>query len=382
MTANSILGRDPVDLRSEKLSSWLAGQSVLVTGAAGSIGSELCREVARCHPKRLVGVDRNEFRLERVRQELEEAFPGVKVLTEAADISDQRTMARLMERSGVDVLYHAAAYKHVPIMESHVLQAVANNVLGSFELLETSRRLGVSKFILISTDKAVMPTSVMGASKYLAESIMSALDDKGTLCSSARFGNVLGSSGSVLPQFQRQIATGGPVTVTHPKMKRFFMDVREAVSLVLHASYIAKGGEVFVLDMGQPVTILELAERSIRLAGLEPHRDIRIVFTERRPGEKLHEETTGPAERPEKSDHPRICSVRGPFQRPDTLRKSMSRLRELWLAQDSVAMLDTLEALIPDYTPSTHARQRAKSRPHHTEAIALAIGAARTAVSV
>jgi FlaA1/EpsC-like NDP-sugar epimerase len=276
---------------------------------------------------------------------------------EIADIADTAHMAQSIARHRASVVYHAAAYKHVPLMERHLLQAVENNALAVRRLLEAADELGVERFVLISSDKAVRPSSVMGASKRLAEIAVCSFAAARTRAMAVRFGNVLGSSGSLLPILQKQIAGGGPVTVTHPQMTRFFMDLREAVSLVMQASFLGSGGEIFVLDMGEPVRIVELAQRLIRLYGHEPGRDIEIVFSGPRPGEKLHEELAYPFERLTESPHPKIRAATDGLPSSIDGSRIFRDLERQVSARDERGVMAAIEALIPEFTPSGVARE-------------------------
>jgi len=300
-SVEDLLNRRPVRAENPLVSHFLGGRTVLVTGAAGSIGSELCRQIAEQKPLRLLCLDRDEnglFRLEHALRRLEVSCEVVPIL---ADVRERRRLAEIFGRWRPEAVFHAAAYKHVPVLQSHPVEAVRNNVRGTLNVAELADEHDAGALVLISTDKAVNPTSVMGATKRVAERIVRELDGRSeTRCSVIRFGNVLGSNGSVVEVFQAQIRAGGPVTVTHPDIERFFMTVPEAVRLVLCAAALGQGGETFVLDMGDPVRIADLAEQMIRLSGLTPEVDVPIVFTGLRPGEKLYEElwTTGESPRP------------------------------------------------------------------------------------
>jgi FlaA1/EpsC-like NDP-sugar epimerase len=289
-----LLGRQSVHLDEGVIRESLENGTIMITGAAGSIGSELCRQVARFHPRRIVAFDQSESDLFYIHREMEGSHPGVQVLPQVGDIRDYDRVEEVIARNEVDAIFHAAAYKHVPMMENHVLEAVRNNVLGTRNVVYAAWRQRVGSFLLISSDKAVNPTNVMGATKRVAELIVSSMpllaDGGATKFVSVRFGNVLGSKGSVIPLFKEQIAQGGPVTVTHPEMRRYFMTIPEASQLVLQASTMGKGSEIFVLDMGQPMKIVDLARNMIQLSGKEPDVDIEIRFTGLRPGEKLYEE--------------------------------------------------------------------------------------------
>ena len=287
-----LLGRDEISLEGEKTFKHIKGKTVLVTGAGGSIGSELCRQIAASGPKKLVMVDIYENSVYDVEQELRRRYgEKLKLDVRVASVRDSKKMDALFCEAKPDIIFHAAAHKHVPLMETSPEEAVKNNVFGTYNVAQCADRYGAAAFVLISTDKAVNPTSIMGATKRICEMIIQAMAKTSkTRFVAVRFGNVLGSNGSVIPLFKEQIANGGPVTVTHPDIVRYFMTISEAVSLVITAGEIAKGGEVFVLDMGHQVKILELAENLIRLAGFMPYKDIPIVFTGLRPGEKLYEE--------------------------------------------------------------------------------------------
>jgi FlaA1/EpsC-like NDP-sugar epimerase len=304
---DDLLGRDPVKLDTTGLREWLGNRVVLVSGAGGSIGSELCRQIARYQPERIVLLESSEFSLYSIEQEFIQRFPGVNISPVIGDVKDVRRTGQLLASFKPMVIFHAAAYKHVPLMEGeNAWQAVLNNVLGTRVLAEAAIAHGVEKFVLISTDKAVNPTNVMGATKRLAELLCQALQTTGaTRFVIVRFGNVLGSTGSVIPRFREQIAAGGPVTVTHPEITRYFMSIPEAVQLVMQAGLMGTGGEIFVLDMGEPVKIADLARDMIRLSGFSED-DIRIVYSGLRPGEKLYEEVLAADENSLPTPHPKL----------------------------------------------------------------------------
>lgn len=303
---NDLLRREPVQLDSEAIGRMLRDRCVMVTGAGGSIGSEICRQIAARRPRRLVLVERAENSLFFIEQELRQAMPHVPVYACVADVSDQQRMDHLFSYHQPHIVFHAAAHKHVPLMEANPGEAVKNNVLGTQRLADMAHRHGVERFVLISTDKAVNPASVMGVSKQLAERYVHACSESSTTkFVVVRFGNVLASAGSVVPIFQEQIRRGGPVTITHPEMKRFFMTILEASQLVLQAAAMGKGGEIFVLDMGEPVKIVDLARDLIRLSGLTPE-DIEIKIIGPRPGEKLSEEVYLDEERTLPTPHPKL----------------------------------------------------------------------------
>lgn len=304
---DDLLGRDPVVLDTAGLRGWLGGRVVMVTGAGGSIGAELARQVARYAPQRLVLFELSEFALYAIEQEFAERFPTLPVVCAIGDVKDAVRVHQLFEMHAPSVVFHAAAYKHVPLMErENAWQAVLNNVQGTRVIAEAAIAHGAEKYVFVSTDKAVNPTNVMGASKRLAEMVCQALQQpEGTRFVMVRFGNVLGSTGSVIPKFRDQIARGGPVTVTHPEITRYFMSIPEAVQLVLQAGLMGKGGEIFVLDMGEPMKIADLARDMIRLSGFD-ESEIRIAYTGLRPGEKLYEELLAADENTLPTPHPKL----------------------------------------------------------------------------
>jgi FlaA1/EpsC-like NDP-sugar epimerase len=303
---DDLLGRDPVTLDSEGLNTWLHGRVVLVTGAGGSIGSELCRQILRFGPKRLVALETSELALYGLEQELSSRAGETELAYVIGDVKNVRRVDEVLAQHHVSTIFHAAAYKHVPLMEDeNAWEAVQNNTLGTWRVADAAVRHRVEKVVIVSTDKAVNPTSVMGASKRLAELICQALSTERTRFVMVRFGNVLGSTGSVIPKFRKQIAAGGPVTVTHPEIRRYFMSIPEAAQLVLQAGLMGKGGELLVLDMGEPVKIVDLARDLIRLSGLSED-DVKIVFTGLRPGEKLYEELLADDEMTLSTPHPKL----------------------------------------------------------------------------
>ncbi len=288
---NDLLGREPVEVDLSAILDYVAGKTILVTGGGGSIGSEICRQVAEHNPKRLVIVDIYENTTYDIQNELKNKFPYLDLVVLIASVRNTKRMDMIFEKYRPDIVYHAAAHKHVPLMEDSPNEAVKNNVLGTWKVVQAADRWKTKRFVMISTDKAVNPTNIMGATKRICEMIVQTYNNRSeTEFVSVRFGNVLGSNGSVIPLFKKQIAQGGPVTVTHPDIIRYFMTIPEAVSLVLQAGVYARGGEIFVLDMGEPVKIVDLARNLILLSGHKPDEDIPIVFTGLRPGEKLYEE--------------------------------------------------------------------------------------------
>ena len=286
-----LLGREPITINLEKVMSYVSNKIVIVTGGGGSIGSELCRQIAEYKPKQLIVFDVYENNAYDIRNELLTKHPDLNLVTLIGSVRDSKRLNCIFEKYRPQIVYHAAAHKHVPLMEDSPNETLKNNVFGTLKTVECADKYNVERFVLISTDKAVNPTNIMGASKRMCEMIVQSYNRKSnTEFVAVRFGNVLGSNGSVIPLFKKQIMNGGPVTVTDPNMIRFFMTIPEAVSLVLQAGATAKGGEIFVLDMGKPVKILDLAENLIKLSGFTPYQDIKIEFTGLRPGEKLYEE--------------------------------------------------------------------------------------------
>ena len=287
-----LLGRDPVQVNQAGIGAFLEGKTVLVTGGGGSIGSELCRQIVKYNPARLIIFDIYENNAYEIQMELERHYPDLQIITLIGSVRDYDRLSKMFESYKPQIIYHAAAHKHVPLMEDSPNEAIKNNCLGTYNMAKLADIYKAENFTLISTDKAVRPTNVMGATKRVCEMIIQSYDKKSdnTRYAAVRFGNVLGSNGSVIPLFLKQIEEGGPVTVTHREITRFFMTIPEAVSLVLQASLFAKGGEIFVLDMGKPVKIYELAENLIRMKGYKPNQDILIQITGLRPGEKLYEE--------------------------------------------------------------------------------------------
>jgi len=356
-----LLGRDAVDLDQSGIHQLLADQSVMITGAGGSIGSELCRQILQHQPARLLLLDHGEFNLYTIDQELRQAGAdgGTAVHAILADIRDQARMAWVFEYYQPDIVFNAAAYKHVPLVEENPAEGVKTNVLGTCQLADMAVASEVSKFIQVSTDKAVNPTNVMGASKRSAEIYCQNLNrcSDHTAFITTRFGNVLGSAGSVVPLFRKQIEAGGPVTVTHPDITRYFMTIPEAVSLILQAAMIGRGGEIFVLDMGEPIKIVDLAEQMIRLTGLEPGRDIEIAFTGLRPGEKLYEELFHEAEALQPTSHPKIMLSGSREVDWAVLQQMLETLRQVCVSRDIPRLHQGLQQLVPEFAPDTHPHQ-------------------------
>jgi FlaA1/EpsC-like NDP-sugar epimerase len=345
-----LLGRAPVRLDEDVVGASIRSRVVLVTGAGGSIGSELCRQVARFGPERLVLVERFENALFEIHRELSAAFPHVPIEPRIADVCDARRMEQVFESCKPELVFHAAAHKHVPMMEWNCGEAVKNNVGGTRVVGELADRFGVQRFVLISTDKAVNPTSVMGATKRVSEIYIQALSQRSeTRFVTVRFGNVLGSAGSVIPIFKEQIARGGPVRVTHPEMRRYFMTIPEASQLVMQAGAMGQGGEIFILDMGEPVRIVDLARDLITLSGLRPDDDIEIELTGVRPGEKLFEELSTDAEHADKTKHPKVFIGRIKPHDWDAVEAGLAVLLEAAEAGVAEQVRTVLGQLVPEY---------------------------------
>jgi FlaA1/EpsC-like NDP-sugar epimerase len=350
-----LLGRDPVQLDDAGLHGLITGEVVLVTGAGGSIGSELCRQIARFNPQLLVLFELNEYALYRLEQEFREAMPQQSIACVIGDVKNAARVAGVLRRFQPSVVFHAAAYKHVPLMEwENVSEALANNVLGTYTVAAECKQAGVPKVVLVSTDKAVNPTNVMGASKRLAEMVCQGLqDEEGTRFVMVRFGNVLGSSGSVIPKFREQIAKGGPVTVTHPEVTRYFMSIPEAAQLVLQAGMMGQGGEIFVLDMGEPIRIAHLAREMIRLSGFTED-EIKVVFTGLRPGEKLYEELLADDERSLPTPHPKLRIARA--RTADSVWvASLLKWVEAAPAKEEAAIKQDLKVWVEEYVGDVNA---------------------------
>jgi FlaA1/EpsC-like NDP-sugar epimerase len=357
---DDLLGRDPVQLDSEALGQWLRGRTVLVTGAGGSIGAELCRQILRFAPAELLAFDANELALYELEQELGRDRGATRLAYLVGDVKSVSRLEETLRAARPSAVFHAAAYKHVPLMEEdNAWEAVRNNALGTWRAAEAAIRHGAEKFVFISTDKAVNPTSVMGASKRLAELLCQGLGGGRTRFVAVRFGNVLGSTGSVIPKFRSQIAAGGPVTVTHPEIRRYFMSIPEAAQLVLQAGLMGQGGEIFVLDMGQPVKIVDLARDLIRLSGLSED-DIRIVFTGLRPGEKLYEELLADDERTLPTPHPKLRVMKPGASRDRAWAHEVVRWLETDAALPPAEVRAGLGRWVPEYAPAAAAATPAR----------------------
>lgn len=344
-----LLGRDPVKVDLSEICGYVQDEVVLVTGGGGSIGSELCRQIARFNPKSLLILDNNENNIYDIENELKVKYPALNQVSIVANIREKDRINSIFEQLHPAVVFHAAAHKHVPLMEANPTEAIKNNVFGTLNVTDAADKYGAKRFVLISTDKAVNPTNIMGATKRVAEMIIQSIDKKSqTEFVAVRFGNVLGSSGSVIPLFKKQIARGGPVTVTHPEINRFFMTIPEAVQLVIQAGAMAQGGEIFVLNMGDPVKIVDLARDLIRLSGYEPDQDIEIAFTGLRPGEKLYEEILMAEEGLQSTKHEKIFVGQPMFNDMNRLRKELTKLGAV-LQFSPEELIPFMEKMVPTY---------------------------------
>ncbi len=380
VSVNDLLGREAVKVDDTLIGSKFGNRCVMVTGGCGSIGSEICRQVARFAPSKLVIFDQAESDAFMLAMELRERFPALHLVIEIGDIFKQRRIEEAIALHGVQAIFHAAAYKHVPLMEANIIEAVENNVIGTYNVAQAAYRNRVEQMVLISSDKAVNPTSIMGVTKRIAELIVAAVPLDGSPKTgtfvSVRFGNVLASAGSVVPIFKRQIAAGGPVTITHPEMRRYFMSIPEAVQLVLQASTMGKKSEIFVLDMGEPVRILELARQMIRLAGLVPEEDIEIRVTGLRPGEKLFEELRFAAEDVLPTYHDKIKIFHSSVPDAKQLAEWLEELNILLERRNPVEVKTHLLKLVPEYIGTSPEPRPAEGRRPIPE---LEIRPARTA---
>ncbi|MBY0553592.1 polysaccharide biosynthesis protein [bacterium] len=357
-----LLGRDIVPPDEKLIQLCVKGKNVLVTGAGGSIGSELCRQILKQTPEILVLVEMNEFALYRIHQELTRLFPYIKIKPVLGNVVNKEQMNRTVKEYSIHTIYHAAAYKHVPLVEENISQSILNNVMGTWSMIQAALANSVQHFVLISTDKAVRPTNVMGATKRLAELTIQMYAKKGeasTKLSMVRFGNVLGSSGSVVPLFKEQIKAGGPVTVTHPEVTRFFMTIPEAAQLVMQAGAMAEQGDVFVLDMGESVKIVDLAVKMINLSGFEVvnnetgRGDIAIEYVGLRPGEKLYEELLI-GNNTSQTNHPRIMKAQENFLEYSYLKDKLEELQKLCMVNDTASILKLVKTLVPEYQMAEH----------------------------
>ena len=346
-----LLGREPIEVDFNLMGSYIQDSTILVTGAGGSIGSELCRQIANIRPKKLIMLDNYENNLYSIQQELIRKYgESLEIIAVVASIREQKRMEKIFNKYKPEVVFHAAAHKHVPLMESSPGEAIKNNIFGTLNVAMLSSKYNVKRFLLISTDKAVNPTNIMGATKRAAEMIIQSLNDQSrTEFVAVRFGNVLGSNGSVIPLFKKQIEEGGPVTVTHPNIIRYFMTIEEAVGLVIQAGGMARGGEIFVLDMGEQVKILDLAKNLIRLSGFEPDVDIKIVFTGLRPGEKLYEELLMSEEGLLDTKHKKIFIGRPIDFDKNDLQKYLGELYHIVMEEDDELIEQAMRKLVPTF---------------------------------
>ena len=346
---DDLLGREPVSLVWDSIREGLSGKRVMITGGGGSIGSELCRQIARLNPVELIVVDNGEFALYRIDHELRSEFHDLIFCSVLGDICDSATVEKVVGEYKPDMIFHAAAYKHLPILQTQLREAFRNNVLGTMRLAEAAERHGVGTFVLISTDKAVNPANIMGATKRVAEMYCQNMNARSnTRYITVRFGNVLNSNGSVVPLFKEQIAKGGPVTVTHPEISRYFMTISEASQLIMQAAVLGSGGEIYVLDMGEPVKITYLAEQLIRLSGKEPGKDIQIVYTGLRPGEKLFEELFHELEPYEQTQHEKIFLAHPRQADWAELSSELHRAEQATTRYDTETLLKSLLLLVPE----------------------------------
>lgn len=351
INVEDLLGREEVKLEIEGISDYIENKVVMVTGGGGSIGSELCRQIVRFNPKQLIILDAYENNAYDIQGELSFKYPGLNLKALVATIRDRSRLENIFSRYRPELVFHAAAHKHVPLMEDSPCEAIKNNVFGTLNLSECSDKYGVKRFIMISTDKAVNPTNIMGASKRICEMIIQGMDKVSkTEFVAVRFGNVLGSNGSVIPKFKKQIASGGPITLTHREITRFFMTIPEAAQLVLQAGGFAMGGEIFVLDMGKPVRIYDLACDLIRLSGLEPEKDIKIKITGLRPGEKLYEELLTSEEQVGNTRHKKIFIEKPMYYSMEELRVKLKELRKVVVLEDEEELINKITEIVPTYT--------------------------------
>lgn len=353
VSIEDLLGRDPVRLDREAMAAYFKGKRVLVTGGGGSIGSQLCRQLAGFPLERLTIFERNEFNLYKIEGDLSREFPGLPLVALLGDVVERASVEHVLARARPDVIFHAAAYKHVPLLQSQAREAARNNALGARVMVESAIAAGVGEFVLISTDKAVNPSNIMGATKRVAEMLVQSANGAGGMrCVTVRFGNVLDSAGSVVPLFREQIKAGGPVTVTHPDITRYFMTIPEACQLIMQAAAVGQGGEVFVLDMGEPVKVSYLAEQMIRLSGKRPGVDLRIEYVGLRPGEKLHEELFHEQEPPVPTASDKLLLARSRPLDAERLHAGLDRLEAACRDFDDAQVERILRELAPEFEPA------------------------------
>ena len=349
VSIEDLLGRDPVQLDWSAINRQISGQTIAISGSGGSIGSELCRQISGMGPSKLILIDNGEFNLYRIDLELRKSFPTLDIESILLDVTDGPAITSLLNEYKPDVIFHAAAYKHVPMLEKQVLVAVKNNIIGTKTMADAAQEVGASVFVLVSTDKAVNPTNIMGTTKRMAELYCQSVSRKsGTRFITVRFGNVLGSAGSVIPLFKEQIASGGPVTVTHKDIIRYFMTIPEASQLILQSSVLGKGGEIFVLDMGEPIKISYLAEQMIILSGKIPGEDIDIIYTGLRPGEKLYEELFYEGEGHERTAHNKIFRAVTARQNNELVERAMDDIKSCISRRDEKTLIDILCRMVPE----------------------------------
>ena len=347
-----LLGRDPIKVKLDEILEFISGKVVMVTGGGGSIGSELCRQIARSNPQMLIIFDIYENNAYDIQLELKRTYPELNLVTLIGSVRNTARLDYVLGKYKPDLVFHAAAHKHVPLMEDSPNEAIKNNVFGTYKMAQAAAKYGVKRFVLISTDKAVNPTNIMGASKRLCEMVVQMMNrQSGTEFVAVRFGNVLGSNGSVIPLFKKQIEAGGPVTVTHPDIIRYFMTIPEAVSLVLQAGYYAKGGEIFILDMGEPVRIDDMARNLIRLSGYEPDVDIKVEYTGLRPGEKLYEELLMKEEGLQSTDN-HLIHIGKPIEMDDTLFQCQLERLDKACRSEVTYMKELVAEIVPTYHPN------------------------------
>jgi FlaA1/EpsC-like NDP-sugar epimerase len=352
-----LLGRKDIRLDEGIIGRYIENRTILITGAGGSIGSELCRQICRFKPERIILYERAESPLYEIDLELRNHFRGIDILPLLGDIQDMKQLDLAFQKFRPEIVFHAAAYKHVPMLESHSWKAVRNNILGTYNLSECATKYDIDRFVFVSTDKAVRPTNVMGATKRIAEILIQnqeAFKKCRTKFMIVRFGNVVGSAGSVLPLFKRQIEKGGPVTVTHPEVTRYFMTIPEAAQLILQAGAMGDGGEIFILDMGEPIKIADIARDLIRLSGFEPDKDIKIDYVGLRPGEKLYEELITEGEGIVPTNHKKIMVLKGTEQNLQILNGNIVKLAALADDQDTQKIIERLKKIVPEYNPVVH----------------------------
>lgn len=350
-----LLGREVINLDEERIGEYLEKSNVLVTGAGGSIGSELCRQICRFKPKQIVLLDQAESSLYTIDLELRNSYPYIQIIPTLADIRNIGQLLTIFEAYLPQVVFHAAAYKHVPMLEIQPWEAINNNLMGTRNLIEIANKVAVKQFVFVSTDKAVRPTNIMGASKRASEMLIQGQNGcniSDTRYITVRFGNVVGSAGSVVPLFKEQIKKGGPVSVTHPDVMRYFMTIPEACQLILQSGSMGKGGEIFILDMGTPIKIVDMAKDLIRLSGFEPNVDIKIEFTGLRPGEKLYEELITEGEGIVQTSHEKIMVLRGQFCDQTVLNGNIAELADIAKLQDPVRIKSKLKEIVTEYSPT------------------------------